>query len=235
MAISAATLRGRIRNTSNGLHPYSTNSTAMGANHLAIAFIALTLGTEPSVSSISGYGITWEFIDSFYYKSGSNGGKMFIYAGLTGAGDAGDTLDVDPGESLSGAAITVVELTGDFSGASTAAEAIVQFARDPTGGAEAATSQTPSLGSAPDSNSRSVGCWVANITGSVTFDSDWTQIDNNSFSTPSTLMGVAWRSDAADQTASGSWGGTVFSVGYILEVAEVPATTLSGFNVGMIE
>ena len=228
MAVSAATLRGRLRSTTNQSTAYTTNSTAMGANHLALAFIAVSQSSDFDLDSVSGYGVTWVDVSATYseckmlWKTGTNGMKCHVWAALTGGGTGSGSLSVDPAGSALGMNITVVEITGDFSGASSPIDAILQHDGENETTPTAATSRTPSLPNAPDSDSRTFGYWGMNTTGNVTFDGDWTSIDNGSHSTPSHGMGVAWRSDAADQTATGSWGSNVFCYGLLLEIAEVP-------------
>lgn len=199
-------------------------SSSISANTLLLACICLnntTSGEEPLLSSVTGWSLTWTHISAAdnHFKTTASGGKTLLYAALVGSapGSGSCTATIDT-IACNGGSIQIIQITGDFTGATTADEAIAQVALHSGG-----TSQSYTLPGATTTGSRSLIWSARNASTTFSWDSDWTEIGLGNHSAPTYYHGSAWSDNTQDSSATVSWGGgSGANGGFMIEIIEVP-------------
>lgn len=126
MAITATNL---IENqTSSAGTGFTTASISPGSNKLILLSVNIRNGssTEPTVSSISGNGLTWVLVNSIYYDTaGSSRKKHFLYRAM-GASPSAGAITFTAGQSNTHYTWVVDEIDGIDTGGTNGSSAVVQ-------------------------------------------------------------------------------------------------------------
>lgn len=204
------THRGKIHSTSNVLAYQTDAAYTPAANVLLMAFVVgRTDNTLPT--SVTGHGVTYSLKASV--NDPGNGGVMGLYVADSGASPTSVAVEATWSTNRSGCSIQEFdESNADLSGG--AAAAIVQA---PTGSGTAASGSI-TLAAAGNSNNRPISCWHHKAQEVVTERTNWTELDDGGFATPSCQTEYQWRSDAFETTASASWTSNVEWFGVAAEI-----------------
>jgi hypothetical protein len=200
---------------------YATASVSPAANSLLLLFTLTAHGTlvAPGATPTSTHGTwvplgdrTWggapgvRRCGAWYLQCGGSPGSGAITLTMTDKG--GGTTSIQGGW-------TVIEVTGHDVG-----DPVRQAAFPPgvTG-----TSHTVVLSDPIDSKNRPFSFFAHRIAEATTFRTNWSELSDNTGSSPAVGIESQWRSDAFETTASASWTTGTTAFGIAVEVAEAGA------------
>ena len=177
---------------------YTGNSFIPPTSGLAVAFVGSRVnGGDPVQPTVTGWGLTWTFIDSVL---NSDGIKIQLFAAdLTGATEGAITVDfgaeTQQACSVSLSYIDDADLSGGVSGA---------FVQTPSA-TGSGTSASVTLAAAGHADNRPIACALVRANEDVAPRTNWTELDNITGAGPTRSLETQYRDDAFETTASASW------------------------------
>ena len=217
-----------IANTNN-LSTYAGAATAPPADRLIIAVVVATGATagNTTISSLSGYGLTWTPIAGPLQLdvSGSVTADAWLYAAYTGASPTSSAFSVTfaAARTSSQFSIFTVEgppLTGNI--ADLFVQVVPRFMAD--GGT--ASSGTITLAAPADAANRAFALILHEANEPTTAEAGLTEIHDLPVATPNEGFLTMWRPDAFDTSMFASWAGTNLWGGIAFELSMVEVTAV---------
>jgi uncharacterized delta-60 repeat protein len=224
-----ASLLTSIADPSN-LNSYDFPSANYSNNILYIAFTAsscatsegCTAGSVPTVTSVSGAGLTFTEIGTaggLTYSSTNRRIQAWRALATSGAGTGVVTVTLD-GTSYSMGAV-IIEFTGTKTSGTNGADAVVQ---SNTNSGSGITNLEVTLNAFSDSRNRPVAFFAHRAAESTTHETGYTELyDNNHSTTPVMGYMAEWHHTTAETTPYASWSTSVSGGGFALEIGAAAA------------
>lgn len=172
MAISAANLTSG-ENGSAGT-TFTTASISPSADKLILLSFTVRNGasTDPTISSISGNGLTWVLVNSSNWDPDSSSRRTtFVYRSM-GSSPSTGAITVTFGESNTNSAWSVDEFTNVDTSGTNGSGAVVQSAHNE--GADPSSNLTVTLGAFSSANNATFGAFGEYNNATPTVDTGWT-------------------------------------------------------------
>lgn len=210
MALSVTSVGTPLHSTTNTT-AYSSSAIAWTGSRIAGCWIIGRGVGLANPSSVAGTTLTWVKVASSELNNSPE--YIVLYLALTGAGST-DTLTATWGSAIAGCHIMAFEVDGADLTVATADLAAVQgVTTNGTG-----TSGSITLAAAGATDNRPMSAWDHLATEATTFRTDWTELDDGSFSSPVSGAEYQWRSDTFETTATASWTTSSQYIGSAIEL-----------------
>lgn len=207
MAISKTNLTSGSDSTDKTAgQTYTTASITPSANKLILcAWMLADDGATPTVGcTLSGNGLTWDLITSANTATTEFRGSVYLFRAM-GASPSTGAIAATVDGTCQSAGWSVFELDGVDTSGTNGSGAIVQSAKGES--VSNGTTATATLASgAGDAANRCVAAIGLSADLAVTERTNWSEIHDVSIAVPNKRLETQWRSDAFEQTASGTWG-----------------------------
>jgi len=197
---------------------YTTASFAPPPGSLLVVFIDLSItGSEPAVNTVTGSGLTYELVNSVFYKTSGNNLKLFAYRAQTATPLDPGAVTIDLNAVVhTGARWQVIacsKVEQGANGANAIAQSAVAFNTVAIGGAL----DVVLPGAQFDAYSRCLAGFGNNSSAanSVIPRAGWHELDEGNQGTPSQTLETQWRLDFFEGTASGIQNSTTLAMGGI--------------------
>lgn len=190
---------------------FVTASVSPSSDRLILLSIYLRNGSsiDPSVSSVSGNGLTWQKITSVTYDTTSTSRRTIELWRAMGSSPSSGAITINTTESETGAEWIVDEISGTDTSGSNGSGAVVQSVTNTSTGT-GVSSLTVTLGAFSSANNMTYG-FFANDTGSddTTAGSGFTRIGNvaNADANVNSSLATEYRSDN-DTSVDITWSST---------------------------
>lgn len=181
--------------------------------------------SPPNIPTVTGNGLTWTQIATVTYNSSSaiHRGRLTLFAADNTGGTAtnGATSFDFAGQTQTGYGVSFFYATGvDVSGGLAAA-----FVQAPTNTGSTLTTLSVNLAAAGHADNRPIAGFAHSANETATERTNWTEVDDDGTSSPTTSLETQYRSDTFETTASASWSSNVACAGI---AAELKATIAGG-------
>jgi hypothetical protein len=223
MALAVTHLAGGD-NTTDGLQ-FVTASISPPANALIVACIHLSHGTtDCGAPTLTGAGLDWRTVaDLAYDDFGTTRGRMAVRrAQVPSPGSGAITIDVD--SNAQGCGWSIFQVTGDVAvgPGDHGALAIAQVKTTADQGLNLlGTSGSLVMSNAAyNASSRPFSFWAHQAAQGKTPRTNWTELYDDSYASPSVGYETQYRADAWEDTASASWVSEATYGGIAFEVRE---------------
>jgi len=198
---------------------YTTASFLPPVNSLIVIFIDLSItGSEPAVNTVtSSTGLTFELVNSVFYKSSGNNLKLFAYRAMTATPLDPGAVTIDLNAVVHTGArwqiIACSKVKPGANGANAIAQSEVAFNTVAVGGALDVVLPNPRQ----NDYSRCLAGFGNNSSAanSVIPRAGWHELDEGNQGTPSQTLETQWRLDFFEGTASGIQNSTTLAMGGI--------------------
>lgn len=218
MAISVSNIAAAELHTTSNSEPYDTPNFTSSSELIIACICRRGDATGPASVTYNGSGMT--AVTSVGYTSNTH---LSLWV-APGSGTSA-FVRASGGTGQTGCHILVFETSGvDVSAG--VADAVVQNDGDTTAGS--GTSQTVGLpsGTPFDSDSRCVAFGHHGTNEGTSWDTNWTELTEGSFTSPDSTLSGAWTPSTFDQTAVVSWTTSISARGgVIMELKAAAAST----------
>lgn len=218
MAISV-TSRDSGSSTTNAT-TYTTNTVTASAGELLVVIVCMGGIGVDTTSTVSGLSGTWTNRGHFYDTTGITATTYDVITCSDWSGSG--TLTLGNTDSATACLWSIVGVTGADNTNPVVASSFQSVQNNAT------TSLSITLNAAADSNNRPFSAWAKNnnAAGTMTPQTNWTEIHEVAIGAPNTTFETQWRSDAFDTAAGVTFSdGTFAGSGIAFEMAVAPANT----------
>jgi hypothetical protein len=211
---------------------YTTASISPAADSLLLLFVtdSIAVGTAPR-SVPTGLSLTWQSIGYRFWNTTPGTRITSTFIAQCGASPGSGTItltenDMGSGTTSTGTSWVVIQITGHH---------VTQPVRQhqypnytfTTLASTVGTSHTIPMLDAADSSSRAFSYFTHIATEATTFRTNWTELSDDSGTSPNMAFESQWRADEFETTASATWATGVRYHGIALEIAEVGAASIA--------
>jgi hypothetical protein len=228
MAVSIANLTSG--SDSDGNSTATTASISPAANNLILLSVTLRNGSSinPSVSSVSGNGLTWVKIDSTVFDNSSSSRRTVELWRSMGASPSTGAITITATENETNIDWSVDQSSGVDTSGTNGSGAIVQSAKNQDV-AGTATGLVVTLAAFGSSDNATFGVFGTDEVATLTIGSGFNQLAKiNGASTPVSIL-TEWKS-TNDTSVDATTGAAVFIGGIAIEIKAAATTAIKTIN-----